>query len=687
MSPVRIKDHWREQRIFERRSLFAGAAMALLALALVGRLYLLQVSRHDYYSALSQENRVRTDPIPAARGLILDRNGEVIASNQPTFQLQLIPDEVPDLRGSLRRLAKLGLLQADDMPELIRTIKSRRTFDAVPIRLHLSDEEVARFAVRRFEFPGIDITPEEARWYPEGSLAVDAMGYVGTISEKDLAHIDRAAYAGTAVIGKTGVESAFEKPLHGNNGFRQTLVDAQGRPVAKPGVFARDLEMKAPKPGEDVILSLDLRIQKVAEAELSGREGAVVALDPNSGDIIALVSSPGFDPNLFARGVTEKQYADLEGNPDRPLFDRALRGEYSSGSTIKPGLALGALTDGVIDPDKPIFCPGYYHLPGGRHIWHDANHEHHGETNLDLAIARSCDVYFYGVAHEMGIDRISEWLPLLGFGRPTGIDVGGEKPGLVPSRAWKEAHFANPANKVWFPGETVNLGIGQGYFLVTPLQLAHYASILASRGHIWRPRLVTGLRSPDTGKIEWFPPVYEGYLSNISADSWKRVVHGMVGATTYGPPLTGTAWSVMRGSVYTIAGKTGTDQVVNEAVTGNLGEENGFSKIKKQYRDNAWFIAFAPAEAPRIAVAVIVEHAGFGSTGAAPVARKVMDAYLLGPEGKLLPAAPRGPFSEPTDLKPKTQLSLPRLPASKPPATQQVAAQVHPGPASAPSAQ
>ncbi len=449
------------------------------------------------------------------------------------------------------------------------------------------------------------------------------------------------------------MEATFEKQLHGNNGFRQILVDAQGRPVQKPGVFGKDLEMKAPTPGDDVILSLDMKVQKVAEAALAGQEGAVVAIDPHSGDIIALVSAPAFDPNLFARGITEKQYADLEGDPNRPLYDRALRGEYSSGSTIKPGLALGALTDGVLDPDKPVFCPGYYHLAGGRHIWHDANHERHGAVDLDHAIARSCDVYFYGVAHEMGIDRISAWLPLLGFGRPTGIDIGGEKPGLVPSRAWKETHFSDPGNKVWFPGETVNLGIGQGYFLVTPLQLAHYTSIIATQGRIWRPRLVTGLRSPDTGRIEWLPPVYEGSLSNISADSWKRVIHGMIGATTY---PNATAYYPMRGSVYTIAGKTGTDQVVNESVTGNLGEEHGFKNIKEKYRDNAWFIAFAPAEAPRIAIAVIVEHAGYGSDSAAPVARKVMDAYLLGPDGKVLPEAPRGPYSEPADLKPKKEL-------------------------------
>jgi penicillin-binding protein 2 len=682
MSPVRIKDYWREQRIFDRRALFAGAMMGLLAVALFGRLYLLQVTRHDYYSALSQENRVRTDPIPAARGLIMDRFGEVIASNQPTFQLELIPDEVPDLKGSLHRLVRLGLLQADDIPELIRTIKSRRSFDSVPIRLHLSDEEVARFAVRQYLFPGIDIKPRQARWYPEGPLAVDAMGYVGTISETDLAHIDRAAYAGTAVIGKTGVEAAFEKQLHGTNGFRQILVDAQGRPVAKPGVFAKDLEMRAPIPGDDVVLSLDLKVQKVAEAALAGQEGAVVAIDPNTGDIIALVSSPGFDPNLFARGITEKQYRALQDDPDRPLFDRALRGEFSSGSTIKPAMALGALTDGVIDPDKDVFCPGYFHLPGSRHLYHDANHEHHGEENLEHAITVSCDVYFYGVAHKMGIDRISAWLPLFGFGRPTGIDIGGEKAGLVPSRAWKENHFANPANRVWFPGETVILGIGQGYFLVTPLQLAHYVGILATRGQIWRPRLVTGLRSPLTGKIHWRRPVFEGALTNISAASWNTVIQGMVGAVS-NPG--GTAYWPMRGTPYTVAGKTGTDQLVREAVTGNANEDHGFNKIKKQYRDNAWFIAFAPVEAPRIAVAVIVEHGGWGSTAAAPVARAVMNAYLLGPDGKVLPATPRGPYSEPADLKPRLKLAVPKFPVPAPSGpVQQVADRARP--ASAPPA-
>jgi penicillin-binding protein 2 len=673
MSPVRIKDHWREQRIFDRRAIFAGAFMALLALALLGRLYLLQVTRHDYYATLSQENRVRTDPIPAARGLIMDRFGEVIASNQPTFQLELIPDEVPDLLGSLRRLAELGLLQADDIPELIRTIKSRRSFDNVPIVLHLSDEEVARFAVRRYEFPGIDITPRQARWYPEGSLAVDAMGYVGTISEQDLAHIDRAAYAGTAVIGKTGVEAAFEKQLHGTNGFRQILVDAQGRPVQKPGVFGKDLEVKAPTPGEDVILSLDLKVQKVAEAALAGQEGAVVAIDPDSGDIIALASAPSFDPNLFARGITEQQYRALTDDPQRPLFNRVLRAQLPSGSTIKPALALGALTDGVVDPDQEVLSPYSYHLPGSRHLYHNAMHENCGRVDLSMAIVVSCDVYFYRLAHEMGIDRIGAWLPNFGFGQPTGIDIGGEQSGLSPSRAWKASHFRNPAQQVWFPGDTVILGIGQGYFLVTPLQLAHYAAILATRGLSYAPRLVTGLRDPRTGKIRWKRPILDGDLRMISPASWKLVVGAMVGVTSN---PRGTAYAQMRGSPYVIAGKTGTAQVVRENANGAANErEYNKEKTLERLRDDAWFIAFAPADEPRIAVAVLVEHAGWGDLAAAPIARKVLDAYLLGPDGKLLPAAPRGPYSEPADLKPRVVPSVPVLPVPATPAVQQVADQ------------
>ena len=649
MSPVRIKDHWREQRIFDRRAWFAGAVMVLAALAVVWRLYYLQIERHGYYSVMAQANGVRTEPIPAARGLIVAQDGEVIASNRPTFDLMLTPDEVPDLRGSLAHLVKLKLLRADDVPNLIRIIASHQSFDSVPIRLDLSEQEVARFAVRRYEFPGINISPQQARWYPFGSLAVGAVGYVGTISANDLKHINQAAYAGTAVIGKSGVEAAYEKQLHGTNGYRQILVDALGRPVRRPGVLARDLHVEPPVPGDDVILSLDLKIQRLAEKLLKGRDGAVVALDPWNGDIIALATSPAFDPNLFARGISEKQYRALVNDPRLPLFNRALRAQLPTGSTVKPALALGALTDGLVNPDKLMYASSAWHLPGSGHLFHNAAHEVCGWMNLRLAIIISCDVYFYQLAYKMGVDRIGAWLPNFGFGRPTGIDIPGEQPGLVPTPAWMARHY--PHDRGWYPGDTVILGIGQGSFLATPLQLAHYTGILATRGLSFEPRLVTGLRNPRTHKIHWKRPILDGNLTMISPASWKVVVSAMHGVTTN---RRGTAYWAMINSPYSIAGKTGTAQLTREQANGDYNEKTTPEKL----RDDSWFIAFAPVQAPRIAVAVLVEHAGWGATAAAPIARKIMNAYLLGPNGKPLPATPREPLSVPPGLKARVRAGV-----------------------------
>ncbi|MGC8516964.1 MAG: penicillin-binding protein 2 [Steroidobacteraceae bacterium] len=646
---MRIKDHWREQRMFNRRAWFAGALMVLSVLAVLGRLYYLQVLRHHYYNVLSLDNGVRTVPIPAARGLILDRNGEVIASNRPTFDLDLTPDEAPDLKDELEHLVRIDLLQQSDLPQLMRTIASHERFDTFPIRLDLSAHEVGRFAVRRYEFPGIDISSRQARWYPFGTLAVDAVGYVGTISASELAHLNPAEYAGTAVIGQTGVEATYEKYLHGTNGYRQTLVDALGRPVRRPGVLGKELHFKAPVPGDDVVLSLDLKLQRLAEQLLKGQDGAVVAIDPWTGDVIVMASSPAFNPNLFARGITEKEYRALIDDPRRPLFNRTLRAQLPSGSTVKPALALGALTDGVIDAHQKVLAGYAYHLPGSAHLYHNANHEYCGEMTLRTAIIMSCDVYFYRLAHLMGIDRISSWLPQFGFGHRTGIDIPGEDPGLVPSRAWKRRQFANPAQGEWFPGDTVILGIGQGYFLVTPLQMAHYTAMLATRGRSYEPRLVTGLRNPRTDHIHWKRPVLNANLTQISPAAWKVVIKAMVGVTT---DPKGTAYWEMHNSTYPIAGKTGTAQLVREGAKGYANEGSYHAqKTLKQLRDDAWFIAFAPANAPRIAVAVLVEHAGWGSTGAAPIAHKLMDAYLLGPDGKLLAHPGRGPFSEPAGLK------------------------------------
>src|SRR5579863_9511284 len=538
MPAVRIKDQWREQRLFDRRALTVGALMALFMLGLIGRLILLQVVRHEYYSDLSQGNRVRTEPIPAARGLILDRNGEIVASNQPAYQLELVPEEVPDFKQgastTLKRLAALGLLRPGEVDELRRTIAVSRSFDSVPIRLHMSDEDVARFAVRRFEFPGVDIKTRQTRWYPNGELAVHALGYVGAISEEDLKHIDRATYAGTALIGKLGVESTYEDQLHGKNGFREVLVNAQGRSVERQGAFVPNLRTRAPSAGEDLLLSIDLKLQRVAETALAGHRGAVVALDPTNGDVLALVSLPGFDPTLFGRGITAAEYRRLQNDIDRPLFNRALRGTYPPGSTVKPVIALAGLTYHLVDPKAYRFCAGSYHLPGSSFIYREYHNEHHGEVDLDDAVVRSCDVYFYWLANEIGIDRISTFMAPFGFGKPTGIDIGGEKAGILPSREWKAKTFSRPADRVWFPGETVSFGIGQGYLTVTPIELAHYASILASRGHVWRPRLVSAWRDSHTRQVHAFAPVSEGEVSGVAAEDWQRIVQDMIGVTQRG---------------------------------------------------------------------------------------------------------------------------------------------------------
>ena len=631
MPAVRIKDHWREQRLFDQRALVCAAIMGLATVALILRLILLQVSRHDYYAELSQGNRVRTEPIPAARGLILDRQGELIAGSQPTYQLELVPEEVPDIDATLDGLAQLGLIRAEDVDEIGRTIDSSRTFDSVPIRLHMSDEDVARFAVHRFEFRGVDIKTRQTRWYPNGNLAVHALGYVGAISEEDLKHIDRSAYAGTSLIGKLGVESAYESRLHGVNGSREVLVNAQGRSVERQGAFVPKLHTKAPTAGDDVLLSIDANVQRVAESALAGHRGAVVALDPGNGDVIALVSLPGFDPTLFARGITGAEYRELQNDIDRPLFNRALRGTYPSGSTIKPVLGLAALTDHTIQANTKVFCNAEFFLPGSRHVWRADKDEPRGWLDLPEAISRSSDVYFYRLASTLGIDRMAAFLEPFGYGQPTGIDIGGEKAGLLPTPEWKRKAFKRPEDKVWFPGETVNMGIGQGYLLVTPLQLAHVTAILAERGRNFRPRLVKGMRDA-AGRVQRLDPVEGAPVKGVSAEDWTVVVDAMIG-TTHCARYCGTAWVAFKGAAYQAAGKTGTAQVYTVAQNAKYNAKT----VPERLRDHAWFIAFAPAEAPRIAVAVLVENAGFGASNAAPVARKVLDAYLLGPDGKLKP--------------------------------------------------
>jgi len=619
MPAVRIKDANQEQRSFQQRMLWAAVLILLSAGLLGARLSLLQIVRHDYYLELSQGNRARIEPIPANRGLILDRTGKVLAENQPAYQLELVREQVKDLDATLKALADLGLLDVDELPEIRRQVRSRRGFEGVPIRLRMSEEEIARFAVHRHEFPGVDIATRLTRFYPHGDLAVHALGYVGAISEQDLTKIDPAAYAGTSLIGKLGVEAAREKELHGTNGFREVLVNAQGRSVSATQL-APDLRSRAPVAGADVTLTIDLAAQKAAEEGLQGRRGAVVAIDPSNGDVLVMASLPGFDPGIFGRGVTRAEFKELNESIDKPLLNRAIRGTYPPGSTVKPVIAMAGLAYGVIHPGETRYCGGQYHLPNSRRIAREGRGGVHGWVDIELAIGKSCDVYFYGLSHELEVDRLHEFMDPFGYGKKTGIDIAGESTGILPSKEWKKKTFKRPEDQVWFPGETINFGIGQGYMTVTPIQLAQVTAVLAARGSVFQPRLVRSMRNPETGQVTAIDPVPLPHVKGGTPEQWQTVFNGMVKTMTVG-----TARGITRDVAYTIAGKTGTAQVFSVGQNERYVEKN----VAERLRDHSWFTAFAPAENPKIAVAVLVENGGFGASAAAPIARKVMDAYLL----------------------------------------------------------
>jgi penicillin-binding protein 2 len=615
---VRIKDHWREQRLFGTRTQVAMIAAAALMSLVMGRLFYLQVIKHSYYSELSQGNRVRLEPMPPDRGLIYDRTGAVLAENTPAYELELTPEQVPDVPDTLRRLAALNLVDGDQIPSLERLIRASRKFSPVPLRLSLSETDIATFSVRQYEFPGVEIQTRLARWYPFGESAVHALGYVGIISEDDLKHIDRDEYGGSALIGKSGLESAYEKELHGAAGQQQVVVNAQGRHVDSLGGVPIRLESKPPRGGNDLILGIDMRIQRIAESALSGRRGAVVALDPNTGNIVALVSTPTFDPNKFTRGISTKEYVALRDDIDKPLFDRALRGTYPPGSTIKPFMGLAGLEHDAIEPTTVRNCHGGFTLPGSSHVYRDWKKEGHGAVDMRRAIATSCDVYFYGLAEALGIDHIHTAMSELGFGKLTGIDISGERPGLVPSPAWKQQAY----KQAWYPGETVIVGIGQGYLLATPLQLAHAAGIIATRGKNFRPRLVTAVRDAVTRQVNALAPIEDHSLTLHDRSHWDVIIEGMEKVMEPG----GTGAASARGAPYRMAGKSGTAQVFN------IGQNQKYDagRVTERLRDHALFIVFAPAEAPKLVVAVLVENGGHGGSAAAPIARRVLDAYLLG---------------------------------------------------------
>jgi len=615
---ARIKDHHGEQRLFAGRIVFAGVAAAILLLLVISRLFFLQVIKHSYFADLSQGNRVRLEPLPPDRGLIYDSQGTVIAENTPAYQLELVPEQVPDVVDTLSRLADLHLIDRESVPGLTRLIKTGRRFQAVPLRLSLSENDIAMFSVRQHDFPGVEIRTRLARWYPFGGQGVHALGYVATISEDDLKRIDRDQYSGSALIGKIGLESTYEQELHGLSGYRQVLVNAQGRRVDKLGGTPVHLETRKPTAGNDIFLGIDMRLQHIAEEGLAGKRGAVVAIDPNTGNVLTFASVPTFDPNKFTRGISNADYAALRDDVDRPLFNRALRGTYPPGSTVKPMMALAGLEYGVVDPNAVRNCTGGFTLPGSSHVYHDWKRSGHGPVDMKRAIATSCDIYFYGLAEVLGIDRVHDAMSGLGFGRLSGIDVGGEKPGIMPSTAWKMATY----KQQWYPGETVIVGIGQGYLTATPLQLAHAAAILAARGRNWRPRLVTSVRDATTQEIRKLPPIEEPVIQLRDTSLWDTVIEGMEMVARPG----GTASSSFAGVPYRVAAKTGTAQVFS------LGQNQKYNaaSLAERLRDHALFIAFAPADNPKIAIAVLVENGGHGGLAAAPIARRIFDAYLLG---------------------------------------------------------
>ena len=618
-----IKDHHSERRLFIGRVILASVISVVLLALVIARLVQLQVFDHVLFAEKSQGNRVRIEAVPPIRGLVFDRKGRAIAENLPAYQLELIPEQVDDLDDTLNRLAAIDLIDAADIPRFKALSGSAQQFKPVTLKFRLTDEEIANFAIQRPRFPGVDFQPRLVRHYPYGELFAHAVGYVGALNTNDVQRLDPTRYAGTSHTGKTGVERSFEDSLHGNAGFRHLIANARGRQVpANTDELLDSLPMnETPSPGSNIYLSLDLDVQRVAYNALAGRRGSVVAIDPTTGEIIALVSAPSFDPNLFAVGMSTAQYGELQNNPDVPLFNRAVLGTYPPGSTIKPMLSLAALETGATNLTRKTICIGYFQLEGDDHRYRDWKPEGHGPVDLHDAIAQSCDVYFYEISGDLGIDNMHEYLTRFGLGSQTGIDVLGERPGLVPSREWKRNNFRDRDNKRWYHGETVIASIGQGFMLATPLQLASAAGTLGMRGIRFKPHLVAAIEDPLSGERVM---VYPEALDDVAISNefyWDNVLEAMHDVMQ-GPR--GTARAVGSGAPYEMAGKSGTAQIVSIAQDEEYDEE----ELEERQRDHALFISFAPFDNPRIAVAVIVENGSSGSGVAAPIAKAIMDEYL-----------------------------------------------------------
>ena len=611
MSWGEFKDVAAERRLFQRRT----GVMLVLVIAmlgvLAGRMYQLQVIEHDVYRTLSDKNRVQVQSVAPPRGLVYDRNDVLLAENRPVFSVTLVPERIDQLDQTLARLQSIIDISEEDLERFRRRLNEpRRPFQEMPLRSDLTEPEIARLAVVRHQLPGVEVSAELFRYYPYSELTSHVLGFVGRINREELQRIDPVNYAGTNYIGKSGIERVYEEALHGQVGYQHVETNARGRTL-------RVLERENPVPGEDLQLHLDLRLQQRAHELLDGRRGAIIAIEPDTGGILALASVPGFDANKFVTGISVNDYRELSDSKDKPLFNRALRGQYPPGSTLKPMLAVAALDSGATTRDYTIWDPGHFRLNQGGRVWRDWKRTGHGWVDLKDAVAESCDVYFYEAAVEMGVDTMHSYLSHFGFGEDATLDVSGALSGLLPSRDWKRA----VRNEPWYPGDSVNLGIGQGFMLATPLQLATATALIANRGEWVEPRLLKDIKG-DRPVEEFLPAETHEPLKLKNPDDWEYVVETMV-EVMHGAK--GTARGAGRGAPYKMAGKTGTAQVFSLAEDEEYDEE----EIRERLRDHALFVGFAPVDNPKIAVAVIVENGGSGSGTAAPVARALFDSWLL----------------------------------------------------------
>jgi penicillin-binding protein 2 len=606
-----FKDTAAERRLFQRRVTVMLVFVFLLMAGLVARMYQLQVVEHDIYTTLSDKNRVQVQSVPPPRGLVYDRNDVLLAENRPVFSVTVVPERVGGMDATLEQLVKILDVSEEDMKRFQRRLREpRRPFQEIPLRYDLTEDEIARLAVHRHELPGVEVEAELVRYYPHSELTAHALGFVGRINRDELQRIDPVNYAGTNYIGKSGVERFYEELLHGKVGYQHVETNARGRTL-------RVLERENPVPGEDLKLHIDLRLQNRAHELLDGRRGAIVAIEPATGGILALASVPGFDANKFVTGISVSDYGELRDSKDKPLFNRALRGQYPPGSTLKPMLAIAALDSGAVTRDHTIWDPGYFQFNSAGRRWRDWKRGGHGWVDLSYAITQSCDVYFYEAAVEMGVDTMHSYLSRFGFGEDATLDVSGALSGLLPSADWKRA----VRNEPWYPGDTVNLGIGQGFMLSTPLQLATATALIANRGEWVEPRLLRDILG-DRSVEEFLPNETHEPLKLKDTSDWEFIADAMA-EVMHG--VKGTARAAGRGASYRMAGKTGTAQVFSLAED----EEYDADEIRERLRDHALFVGFAPLKNPQIAVAVIVENGGGGSSTAAPVARALFDAWLL----------------------------------------------------------